>query len=92
MATVLAAGTTATTSSDIVIAAGGELDLYLTTTAGSENIPDTAVVLIQKKSGSDYVTMFKLSKAYPSSKLKGVGTWRVKRGLQDLAVGVDSEA
>lgn len=91
MATVLAAGTTATTSSDFVIAAAGELDLYLTTT-GAENIPDTAVVLIQKKSGSDYVTMFKLSKAYPSAKLKGVGTWRAKRDLQDFDVGVDSEA
>ena len=89
--TVLAAGTTATTSSDVTIAVGGELDVYLTAATGVENLPATASILVQKKSGSDYVTMFTLSKSVPSAKLKGAGSWRFKRGLQDASVGVDSE-
>lgn len=89
--TIIAADVTAFTSADVTIAVAGELDVYLTAAASKEEIPATAAILIQKKSGSNYVTMLTLSKATPSMKLKGAGTWRFKRAVQDIAVGVDSE-
>lgn len=89
--TLLAADVTAVNSADVVIAALGELDVYLTAATGRENIPPTAAILVQKKSGANYVTMLVLSKAMPSAKLKAAGTWRFKRDVQDAAVGVESE-
>lgn len=89
--TLIAVGATAANSSDFTVAVGAELDLYLTTASGVEAIPATAVVLVQKKSGSNYTTMFTLTKANPSAKLKGAGTWRGKRGDSDTSYGLDSE-
>jgi hypothetical protein len=89
--TLIAAATTANNSADVTIAAAGELDVYLTSAAGREDIPATAAVLVQKKSGANYVTMLVLSKAMPSAKLKAAGVWRFKRDVQDAAVGVESE-
>lgn len=88
--TILAAATT-DASQEFTVAAGGALDLYLTADTGTEQIPQTAEILIQKKSGSNYVTHFRLNREQPSVKLSGAGTWRAKRKPQDAAVGLDSE-
>jgi hypothetical protein len=89
--TLLAAATTANESADFTVAVGGTLSLYLNYGAGIEECPPTAEILIQKKSGADYDTMFRLNRAMPSCVLSGAGTYRAKRGLQDRAIGVDSE-
>jgi hypothetical protein len=89
--TILSADVTAATSSDVVIAAGASLDVYLTLAAGVEEVPRTVEILVQKKTGSDYVTMFNLNMYLPGAKISGAGTYRFKRGLADYAVGVNSE-
>jgi hypothetical protein len=89
--TLLAADTTASTSSDVTIAAGSSLDVYLVLSAGMEEIPRTAEILVQKKNGSDYVTQFNLNMFLPSAKISGAGTYRFKRGVNDFAIGVNSE-
>ena len=89
--TLLAAGTTATESADFTVAVGGTLSLFLNYGTGIENCPATAEFLIQKKTGSDYQTMFRMNKNLPAVVLEGAGTYRAKRGLQDSAIGLDSE-
>lgn len=89
--TLLSADVTADNSADFTVAVNGELDLYLTAATGVESLPVTAEILIQKKSGSNYVTHLRLNANNPSCKLKGAGTWRAKRGAQNVAIGLDSE-
>lgn len=89
--TLLSAGTTEATSADFTVAVGGSLDVYLTLAAGVETVPLTAEILIQKKTGSDYITVFRLNRSMPAAKISGAGTYRAKRGLSDSAVGANSE-
>lgn len=89
--TLLAVASTAATSSDFTVAVGGTLSVFLDYGVGVEQCPATAEILIQKKSGSDYHTMFRLNRATPAAVIEGAGTYRAKRGVQDVAVGLDSE-
>ncbi len=89
--TLLSADVTAATSSDFTVAVGGALDVYLTLAAGQETPHPTAEILVQKKTGSDYLTVFRLNRNMPAAKIEGAGTYRAKRGLSDAAVGVNSE-
>lgn len=89
--TLLTVATTAADSADFTVAVGGTLSVFLDYGVGIEQCPRTAEVLIQKKSGSDYHTMFRLNRAQPGVVIEAAGTYRAKRGVQDVAVGLDSE-
>lgn len=88
---LLSVAATANESADFTVAPGSTLSVYLDYGVGKEICPPTAEVLIQKKSGSDYHTMFRLNAALPAAVIEGAGTYRAKRGVQDVAVGLDSE-
>lgn len=88
---LLSVAATANESADFTIPVGGTLSVYLDYGVGVEVCPPTAEILIQKKSGSDYHTMFRLNAANPAAVIEGAGTYRAKRGVQDRAVGLDSE-
>jgi len=90
--TILAADVTAA-EQEFTVPAGGLLDLYLTAADGVEEIPQTAELLIQKKSGTRFVTHFRLNRNLSGIRLNGGGPWKAKRRAQDAnaAVGLDSE-
>ena len=94
--TVLAADITATESTDQTITAGTKKSFFLTCAAGVEEIPKTAVILCQRKSGSDYVTVKRMTYHEEKCGIIVEATnsdliVRFKRGLQDKPVGVDQE-
>jgi hypothetical protein len=88
---LLSVAATANESADFTVAVGSTLSVFLDYGTGVEQCPRTAEILIQKKSGSDYHTMFRLNAALPAAVIEGAGTYRAKRGVQDVAVGLDSE-
>lgn len=89
--TLLSVAATADVSADFIVSVGSTLSVYLDYGVGVETCPPTAEILIQKKAGSDYHTMFRLNAANPAVVIEGAGTYRAKRGVQDRAVGLDSE-
>ena len=89
--TLLTVAATANESADFTITVGSTLSVFLNYGTGVEQCPATAEVLIQKKTGSDYQTMFRLNRALPGVVIEAAGTYRAKRGVQDVAVGLDSE-
>ncbi len=92
MASFLAAGTTATTSSDFALASGESATLFLVDADGTDGLPSGAIVEVQLKSAAgQYFTVGSLSYAAPAQVLEGVGTYRLKRALQLVAIGVDKE-
>ena len=88
--TVLAAGTTAATSSDIVVAAGASVTVGLFT-ADAGGIPgNTSAQVYIDTPGSDRI-IETLSGNRPTAVISGPGTFRVKRGVAVVSVGVFTE-
>lgn len=93
--TILAAATTAGEQT-AVVAAGTKKSFFLTCAAGVEEIPKTAVINVQRMSGSNYVTHARMTYEPGKSGIIVEATTsdvnlKFKRGLQDAAIGVDQE-
>ena len=90
MAAIIASGTAAASSSDIVLAEGDAATLGLF--AAGPDIPGSAVAYIERKaSNGQYIRQYTLSQNEPSRVLQAVGTWRVSRPLSLVAFGVDQD-
>jgi hypothetical protein len=76
--TVLSAGTTAGTSSDIVVAAGSTVTVGIFPAAGGTLRSSVAFHVLADTPGSDRVVA-KLSSACQATQLSGPGTYRVRR-------------
>lgn len=89
MANILAAGTTAASSSDFVVVAGTPNTIVLTDAAGP-SIPEGGYVSIQFKAASgEYITVDYLNSTRTGRIMDGPGTYRVHRPLTTVSVGVD---
>ena len=88
--TILAAGTTAAQSTDVVIIAGVPKVVGLFVATGALD-PGVECVVALKTPGADTV-IGKLSKTVPAIQLSGPGTYRVIRKAVTVAVGVYLEA
>lgn len=88
-ATILASGTTAATSSDVVIAAGSVKTVGMFAASGA--IPGAiSVTVMIDTPGADAVIGY-LTPDKPAMVVAGPGTFRVVRALVPTAVGVFTE-
>lgn len=86
--TILAAGTSAATSTDILVAAGASVTVGLFSAAAIP--PEVRLqILIDTPSADDVVGV--LTGAEPVMVLSGPGTYRVSRPLIGVSVGVFTE-
>lgn len=86
---ILAVGTTAVDSADVVVAAGTPLTVGLKDAAGPD-ISDTAIVYISlKDDAGQYFRVDALTPAKPALIIYGAGTYRFSR-LAGVACGVFS--
>lgn len=83
--TVLASGTTAATSSDIVVAAGASKTVGIFGAAALAGLGSLKVML--DTPGAD-IEVTRLTRSQPVVVLSGPGTFRVVRALSAVAVGV----
>lgn len=88
--TILAAGTTAATSSDVIVAAGAVVTVGIFASSGA--IPDgvTCSIFIDTP-GADALLHERLDANQPSVQLTGPGTFRVCRPVTSTSIGVFSE-
>lgn len=86
---LISLGTTATTSGDFTVSAGGSAHIHLKS-ATPPGIPP-CTVSIDVKSGSDYFEIHRLTEENPSAVVSATGTYRVRRALCDQSVGVDQD-
>jgi hypothetical protein len=86
---ILAAGTAAANSTDVVVAAGTPATIFLTA-AVSGPVPSEASCDIQIKEtvGATYHTIGKLTGSNPIQVIDAPGTYRVSRLLSTASVGV----
>lgn len=94
MAELLAAATTDAQSADVTITAGTKSSFFLKPASGQRDIPKTAAIWAQKKTGSDYVDFFLMTQDIDKRAVEFEATTadlvlRFNRGLQDEAVGLD---
>jgi hypothetical protein len=86
---ILASGTTADNSTDVVIAAGS-YDTVFFKDAGGPDTPFDALGLVQiKDAAGQYFTIGKLTRHQPGVVLAGPATYRVSRPACATAFGVD---
>lgn len=89
---LLAAGTTALDSADIIIAAGGSLDIYAKPATTLLDLPQSPWELkVMKKTSTDYYKVVALNAQLPAIKLSGAGTYKISRPGLSVSVGCDSE-
>jgi hypothetical protein len=89
--TVLAAGTTAATSSDIVVAAGAFVTVGLFSAAAAALPEGVMFAVDQDTPGADNTPEY-LHQHKRTAVLSGPGTFRVKRPVLPVAFGVFTEA
>ena len=88
--TILAAGTAAATSSDVVIAAGAVVTVGIFASSGA--IPDGVVCsILQDTPGADVLLHDRLDANQPSAQITGPGTFRIARPVTSVAIGAFSE-
>ena len=88
--TILAAGTTAATSTDVVVAAGGSVTIGLFVATGVFNISGSIATIFIDSPGAD-VPVASLSTDSPTTVIAGPGTFRVVRSAVSQAIGIYSE-
>lgn len=88
--TVLAAGTTAATSSDIVVAAGSQVTVGIFTAAAAGIGGNESVSVYMDTPGNDTL-LFQLSGNDPARVITGPGTYRAVRGVVATSFGVFTE-
>lgn len=88
--TILAAGTTAATSSDVTVAAGSVVTVGIFASTGQPNVMGPVCTVFEDTPGGD-VGVAILSADNPSTVLTGPGTFRVVRSPVAEAIGVFSE-
>lgn len=90
--TILAAGTSVATSSDVSVAAGAVVSLGIFVSSGEISREARCEVLMDTP-GADLV-LSTLTREHPATTVSGPGTFRVARraaGREGIAVGVFSE-
>jgi hypothetical protein len=87
---ILAAGTTAANSADVVLDQGETATLALFVAAGS--IPAQPACTIFLKGQGAPVAVSYLDRARPAASVQGPGTYFVQRPAMAVAVGVDSRS
>ena len=93
---ILPIATTSADSADITVTAGTKKSFFLKAGSGVTELPKTANVLVMRKAGTDYVTVFRMTPAVGQSAFIFEATnsdtlLRFRRGVQDAAIGVDQE-
>jgi hypothetical protein len=86
---ILAVGTTAANSSDVVVAAGSELTVSLKAAAGPRVLPGAFVHILLKDDAGQYFRIGHLNGAKPALVLAAAGTYRFSR-LAGASCGVFS--
>jgi hypothetical protein len=89
-ATILAAGTTAATSTDVAVAAGANATVGIFVASG--DIPHSVQLGIWADTPGGDVLIDTLNALKPAKVITGPGTFRVVRGVTEASVGVFSEA
>lgn len=89
--TVLAAGTTAATSTDIVVAAGASVTVGLFVATGGIAVSGPVGEVWADTPGAD-IPVATLSVDKPATVISGPGTFRVKRLATSQAIGVYTES
>lgn len=85
---IIAANTTAESSSDITLADGASSTITLFAAEGGEIRGDQRVALEVKDAAGNYTTVDYLSPARPSLQILGPAVWRARRLVGTNAVGV----
>lgn len=88
---ILAAGTTAATSTDVTLAAGAHAQISIFT-ASTGQIPDAARLELRIDTNGADALVDELTRERQSIHLIGPGVYRVFRPAQAVAIGVSSEA
>lgn len=88
--TVLAAGTTAATSTDIVVAAGASVTVGLFVATGDFAVSGPVAEVLGDTPGAD-IRVALLSMDRPVTVISGPGTFRVKRLATSQAIGIYTE-
>lgn len=88
--TILAAGTTAATSTDVVVAAGGAVTIGLFVASGDFSVSGPIVQVMADTPGAD-VVVATLSPACPTAVIAGPGTFRAKRMAVPQSIGIYTE-
>ena len=87
---ILAVGTSATTSTDQVVLTDKFAMVFLTPTTGNEGIADGGGIEIQLKTAAGtYVTQYRLTSRQPNAQIPGPCTFRVKRSNAGAGLGVE---
>lgn len=87
---ILAAGTTAATSTDITLTTGAHANISIFTASNSQ-IPDAARLELRiGTNGADALDVV-LSRTKQTHHLIGPGIWRLYRPAQAIAIGASSE-
>lgn len=89
--TILAAGTTAATSTDVVVAAGATVTIGIFTAAASGIPGNEGVKVYIDTPGNDQLEV-RLSGSKPTRVISGPGTFRAKRGVTTTSIGVFTES
>lgn len=88
---ILAAGTSAADSSDVVVTVGAPTTIFLKAGADGPVSSDADFDIKIKSAGSTWHTIGKLTGKEPAKVIDGAGTYRVSRVFASSAVGVDKE-
>lgn len=76
---ILAVGTTAANSSDVVVAAGTPLTVCLKDAAGPKVVSTARVNILLKDDAGEYFVIDKLGSERPAVVINGAGTYRFSR-------------
>jgi hypothetical protein len=88
--TILAAGTTAATSTDVVVAAGSTVTIGIFVSSGDFSVSGPIVQVMADTPGAD-VSVATLSPQSPTAVIAGPGTFRAKRMAVSQSIGVYTE-
>lgn len=89
--TILAAGTTAATSTDVAVAAGASVTVGIFTASASGIPGNTGVTVYIDTPGNDVVAA-ELTGNKPTAVISGPGTFRAVRGVVGTSLGVYTES
>jgi len=87
---IIASGTTATQSSDIILA-GGELTTLILRAPDDLASDYKAAYIEVKDSTGGYIKVSNLTRSDPAKVVSGPVTFRVRRAIMSIAIGVDRE-
>lgn len=88
--TILASGTTAATSTDVVLAAGAVANIGIFATSGTPPQSGNVAMVCMDTPGGD-LDIMGLGADCPVTAVSGPGTFRVKRAAVSSAIGAFSE-